>query len=163
MHLHSRSLRLRPLQPTDLDRVAEIERAVFSDAWSRESLAELVALEHVHAWVLETDPVGTGEAAPAIAGYAVLSLVADEGELLNLAVSPELRGGGGGRALLDEVVRQVRSRGGRRVVLEVRRSNRAALDLYRRAGFRVVGARPGYYRAPTEDALVLCLELAASA
>lgn len=156
-------LRLRPLRPTDLDRVAEIERASFTDAWSRESFAELVALEHVHAWVLETGPVCTGKAGPTVAGYAVLSLVAGEGELLNLAVSPELRGEGGGRALLEEVVRHLRSRGGRRLVLEVRRSNLAALALYRRAGFRVVGVRPGYYRAPTEDALVLCLELAASA
>ncbi len=138
---------IRPARSTDAARCLPIERASFSDPWSEAGFLE--ALEA---------PVGFGLVAERnreILGYVVGRAVAGEGEILNLAVAPEARRAGVGRALLDAALELLARRGSREVYLEVRVSNLAARRLYEAAGFRVVGVRPRYYRRPLEDALVL--------
>ncbi len=88
--------------------------------------------------------------------------VAGEAELGNLAVARGWRRRGVGRRMLDWALARARERGARRIFLEVRLSNRAAQALYERRGFVQVGLRRRYYRAPTEDARVLCLDLGPS-
>ncbi len=90
-----------------------------------------------------------------VAGFCSLWLVYDEMHINNLAVRPECRRRGLGRALLDYVLKVGVQRGVQRATLEVRRSNRAALALYEEAGFRQAGVRHKYYTAPVEDALIL--------
>jgi len=85
--------------------------------------------------------------------------VAGTGEVLNLAIDPNRRRQGIARALLDEGLEELGSRGATEVFLEVRESNRPAQLLYKDAGFRPVGMRAKYYRNPSEDALVLRLGL----
>jgi ribosomal-protein-alanine N-acetyltransferase len=82
-------------------------------------------------------------------------VVADELHINNLAVRPECRGAGVGRALLESVFRHAVALGARRATLEVRRSNAAAVKLYERLGFSVAAIRRDYYDHPVEDALVL--------
>lgn len=94
-----------------------------------------------------------------IVGYLIGREVGGSGEILNLAVEPAFRRRGIARALLEAGLAALRRRGAGEVFLEVRVSNAAAQALYRQAGFRPVGQRPGYYRSPREDALVLRLEL----
>jgi len=94
-----------------------------------------------------------------VAGYAFASIVADEGEILNLAVEPGVRRHGLGRLLLEAVLDLCRREGAATVYLEVRASNAAALHLYERAGFHSVSTRRGYYRNPTENALTMTLRL----
>lgn len=80
------------------------------------------------------------------------------GHLISIAVHPEFRGRGIGRRLMEECLARLRSKGVKRVRLEVRVSNRRAIELYRKLGFRVEDLLPNYYR-DGEDAYLMVLEL----
>ncbi|MEL6793305.1 MAG: ribosomal protein S18-alanine N-acetyltransferase, partial [Pseudomonadota bacterium] len=82
----------------------------------------------------------------AACGFALISLAADEAELLTIAVGSERRGRGIGAALLRETENAARESGAARLFLEVAADNAAALALYRKAGFDETGRRPAYYR-----------------
>jgi ribosomal-protein-alanine N-acetyltransferase len=87
-----------------------------------------------------------------VAGFLVARRVApDEGEVLNLAVSPEFRRKGIARALFQAAHTQLSGT----IFLEVRESNLAALALYKSLGFKEVSRRPGYYHSPLETAIVM--------
>ena len=90
-----------------------------------------------------------------VAGYAMAHHAADEAEILNLGVATAHRRRGVGRALVARLLALLADRGVEAVYLEVRESNNAARRLYQQLGFRDVGRRPGYYRRPLEDAVVL--------
>lgn len=82
---------------------------------------------------------------PEVAGFTLLRLVADEAELLLIAVDPERRGGGIGLALLDRALATAATYGAVRIHLEVRADNRAAQALYAKRDFICVGSRKAYY------------------
>ena len=90
-----------------------------------------------------------------VVGYVVALDAADEGEILNVAVAPDVRRGGIGRALVQAVIAALAERGVRQIYLEVRESNAGARVMYGALGFQEVGRRRGYYRRPVEDAIVL--------
>ena len=92
-----------------------------------------------------------------LAGFIVARLIADELHVNNVAVRPEFRGRGLGSMLLQTTLQQGRLRNAKIAQLEVRANNTAAQSLYQRCGFEVVGRRKNYYRAPTEDALLMSL------
>ena len=141
----------RPMRREDLERVVEIEQAAFSHPWSR----DLIAHEMSHEWstiLLAVEPAAGGEA---VLGLVVFWLVHDEVHVLNVAVAPEARRRGTARALMREVERRGLDRGARLATLEVRRSNQAAIELYRSLGYREVGVRPRYYAEEGEDAIVM--------
>ena len=95
-------------------------------------------------------------------GFILLRVVADEAEVLTLAVRPAARRRGVGARLVEEGGRLAAARGATRLFLEVAADNDAALALYRRAGFTDAGRRPGYYARPEggrQDALILALNL----
>ena len=150
---------IRLAEEGDLDRIAAIERACFSDPWTRESLATARSLPHIRFLVAESAG-GAGDGDGAVAGYVVALVMGDEGEIADLAVDPAWRRQGVAGSLLDRIERDLAASGARALFLEVRESNRAALALYRARGFEPVGRRRGYYRRPTEDALVLRRDLA---
>ena len=97
-----------------------------------------------------------------ILGYAVSWTVAGESHLLNLAVRPDRRGTGVGRALLRECIRRGAGAGASRIHLEVRAGNEEAQRLYRSEGFEFLGVRKGYYTDTGEDAVLLAREIRAS-
>ncbi len=144
---------LRELVVGDLDRVAAIERDTFADPWSRKSFAGMLGQAHIIAIAAVDDR-------DALVGYAMGSVAADEGEVLNIAVAKGARGAGIGRRLLDGLLARLRKAGAESFYLEVRRSNEPAIALYRSAGFRPLGVRPAYYTSPREDALTMALESA---
>ena len=92
-----------------------------------------------------------------IVGFAAFSAImtvgAGESTLENMAVAIPWQRQGIGRRLLAAGLLWCRAHASGMMFLEVRKSNRAAVALYERAGFSVVGSRPGYYRDPVEDAL----------
>jgi ribosomal-protein-alanine acetyltransferase len=144
--------RIRSAVPADAVGLVAIERRAFSDPWSEASFREALTSPWTFGLVAE----GAG----GVTGYLIGREVAGTGEVLNLAVAPELRRRGIGGALLEAGLIALKRRRVEEVFLEVRESNRSALALYQAYGFRPVGQRAAYYRNPKEDALVLRLELA---
>jgi|SRR6185503_14183568 len=104
-------------------------------------------------WVVRLEP----DAEPA--GFALAWHAADEVHLLDLAVDPGARRRGVGRKLVGAVLGYARDASARLVLLEVRRSNDAAIALYRSAGFSENGVRRGYYSDNGEDAVEMSIEL----
>ena len=117
--------------------------------WSPESLMEGASAGA--AWVAESNGQEIG--------FLIGRDVADDFEILNLAVAPASRRYGIARQLMSEALQHAHKTGAQRAYLEVRGSNEGALALYRRFGFRECGRRPRYYQYPVEDAVVLVLEL----
>ena len=93
----------------------------------------------------------------AVIGFVALRLVADTCEILNVAVDPAYTRQGIGKALLQQAITWVTTRGARYVTLEVGRANLPAQRLYQQAGFKQIGERKKFY-SEQEDALILGLE-----
>lgn len=139
----------RLLSDADLDDVVNIEKASFSNPWTREMyLRELQNPDVSFLYVLR-------EPAHGIVAFCSFWLILDEIHINNLAVRGDFRGRGVGTALLEFVMQAGANRGAERATLEVRRSNEPARRLYERLGFEVAATRPNYYVSPTEDALIL--------
>ena len=124
-----------------------MEALVFSDAWSEKSLVATLCSPFTLAMVA----VSGNEAV----GYLLASLIAPEGELLRIAVHPAHRKKGIGARLMDAFLSEASVRGCDTLFLEVRAENAPAIALYRRFGFADFGLRKGYYRDPTDDALLM--------
>lgn len=118
----------------------------FSDPWSANDFVECLS-----AGV----PLLVAVSGADVAGYIVARAVADEGEILNLAVSERFQRRGVGRALALAALSTLGARGAKTVYLEVRESNGAARRLYQGLGFEILARRGKYYRRPEEAALVL--------
>jgi ribosomal-protein-alanine N-acetyltransferase len=86
-----------------------------------------------------------------VAGFLVSRPIADEREILNVAVAPEFRR----RSIASALVRHELGTVGKAWFLEVRESNEAAVRLYKSFGFNVVGKRSEYYQTPPESAIVM--------
>jgi ribosomal-protein-alanine N-acetyltransferase len=147
-----------PLGALDLDRAAALHAESFTPlgerVWTRQDLAELVALPGVAGLLLQVDGRD--------AGLAVCQVAADEAELLTLAVRPAHRRQGGARRLLAAVIDHVRKGGARALFLEVGVDNPVARRLYESLGFRAVGERRAYYQrgqGPPADGIVMRLTL----
>ncbi len=141
-----------PMRREDIDAVVAIESRIYPFPWTQGNFSDSLNAGY-SAWLMREG--GT------LTGYALMMLVADEVQLLNIGVVPERQGRGLGAELLDHLCLVARRHGATRMFLEVRPSNLAALALYRRHGFAEVGVRRGYYPAQVgrEDALVLAVEL----
>lgn len=98
--------------------------------------------------------VGVGAAAR-VGGFLVARVIAGEAELLNMAVDAKDRRKGLGSKLLAEAAKAAAAQQAKRMYLEVRESNQAAISFYQRHGFGKNGQRTGYYQNPTENALVM--------
>lgn len=139
---------MRRMTLDDVDAVLAIEQAVQAYPWTRGNFSDALA----HCYLCRVD-----ETAGEIRGYAILMPAVDEAELLNIGVAAAQQRKGLGRAMLLEMLDMARANKLRRVFLEVRPSNAAAIALYRSAGFSEVGVRRGYYQNAngSEDALVM--------
>jgi len=136
----------------DLDGIVALEASSFTNPWPREMLArELAESAASRLYVLRT-------ADRAVAAFCSCWLIVDEFHINTIAVDPAIRRHGLATRLIRHVIAEAVQGGARRATLEVRRSNTAAIALYRRLGFAVCAVRPGYYSAPDEDALILWRE-----
>jgi ribosomal-protein-alanine N-acetyltransferase len=126
--------------------VAEMEKLCFSEPWSEKSLGILTGDGAVGFVALEDGQV---------TAYVGMMLVLDEGQITNVATHPDYRRKGYAEAVLDRLIAYSQAAGVSEIFLEVRRSNNAAIKLYEKMGFETVGMRKGFYRAPTEDAILM--------
>jgi [ribosomal protein S18]-alanine N-acetyltransferase len=135
----------------DLAAVEAIARDSFTDAFSAK---EELARPWSRLWIARA-----GDRRGAAAGFLVAWHVADELHVLNVATTPPMRRRGVARALMDEALAYSAREKIRIVLLEVRRSNRAAIKLYRAFRFTALGVRPAYYSDNGEDAIEMILAL----
>jgi len=145
---------LRDMRREDLPAVLDIERRSFAQPWSRAFFEKELATPFARLVVAVEEAVPR----PQVIGYTCRWRVTDEVHLLNVAVHPERRGLGHGRALVGAVVAEAEVARTRVVYLEVRAGNVIARRLYRQLGFRDLGVRRGYY-GPGQDAIVMELRL----
>jgi [ribosomal protein S18]-alanine N-acetyltransferase len=152
-------LYVEELQIADADSLVEIHAQGFARPWSADDFASLVADRHVTALGLRRQ---SAFGLSRLIAFVLVRSVADEGEILTIAVRSTQRGRGHGRRLMEEVLRKLyRERIGS-CFLEVDSDNAAAVALYRSLGFERVGERKGYYDrvgAPAGAALVMRLRL----
>ncbi|QBM18042.1 hypothetical protein MARI_21660 [Marinobacter sp. JH2] len=142
---------IRRLTPSDLPRVMELERLGHSHPWTEGIFRDCFKDSYrVWAYVSEKELVG----------YTIISYQFDEAHLLNVCVHPTVRGMGVGRKLLQHAIAVAVEDDLACMILEVRKSNRAATLLYRSEGFKQIGVRPKYYPGPSggEDARVMELQ-----
>ncbi|MBR1865643.1 MAG: ribosomal protein S18-alanine N-acetyltransferase [Lachnospiraceae bacterium] len=142
-------MELIPLQPEHCEAVAAIAKDSLPEHWSLEGIQDVLRYDSNIYYVARCQSDGN------IAGFAGIMIIADEAELLNIAVQEEYRKKGIGGRLLEKMITEAGRHGARRLLLEVRISNERAISLYRNRGFVKLGERKDYYRAPTEDALVM--------
>ena len=140
---------IRAWKYEDVAAVAELEKECFRDPWSYQMLAETFMTGRFESVLCEEN----GE----VAGYGGAIFGVEAADIANIAVRESYRGKGIGKKLVNALVKKLYARGVRRIFLEVRVSNAAAMALYLRCGFVGVAVRPRYY-GDGEDALVMQLE-----
>ena len=142
---------IAPASADDTEQVASAEKICFADPWQDADIAYALSGGCYDGVTARID--GT------LAGYGFMLTVADEATLANIAVLPEFRKRGIGRAMALRLLDTCRERGAAVCFLEVRQSNLAARKLYADIGFDEISVRKGYYHNPTEDAVIMKKEL----
>ncbi|MBQ2801775.1 MAG: ribosomal protein S18-alanine N-acetyltransferase [Lachnospiraceae bacterium] len=138
---------IRNMQESDLTQVEAIEKANFSIPWSLESFRESMELEHTIYLVAEED----GN----IMGYCGMYRVFNEGEIVNVAVAEAYRRKQVASKLLEQLFIHGNELQVDNFFLEVRESNEAAIQLYKKLGFIEAGIRKNFYEKPRENAIFM--------
>ena len=139
---------VKGLEETDLPRIADLELAIFPDAWSLPALQESLR-QKSRTWFGGIWLEGV------LIGYVIFYYVLDEGEIARIAVDPAYRRKGAAARLLHAAEDFCEEKGIDRLMLEVRKSNVPAISFYREYGFAEDGIRKNYYKNPLEDAVLM--------
>lgn len=140
-----------PMESRHSHAIHTIEALCFSQPWSE--AAVLGELDNPLACFLVVEQEGK------VVAYGGMHCVAPEAYVANIAVHPDYRGRGLGKAVTCALIKTAAKREMSSISLEVRQSNAAAIGLYKSLGFVAVGKRPGFYEYPKEDALIMTCSL----
>lgn len=144
-------MKLRAWKYEDILRISEMEQECFPlEPWNFKMLASSFDTENFYGVLAEDN----GE----IVGYGGITVAADSADIDNVAVAEAFRNSGIGSKLISELLRIAKSKGVKKVFLEVRVSNSVAMSLYLKNGFKGTYARTRYY-SDGEDCLVMVKEL----
>lgn len=144
-------LHLRLLNEADIPAVMLLERSAHAYPWRQSSFEDCLKGRQ-KCWLAETQG--------SLVGLVVVSHGGGDAELLNISVAPSFQNKGIGRSLLEQAVASLEGKADM-LFLEVRVSNRKAIELYSKEGFFEIGQRKNYYPAPNgrEDALLMARQL----
>lgn len=131
--------------------ILEIEKKSFISPWSLPQFLHELTNPSSYMWGLIDEE--------RVIGYICFWIVRDEIHIMNIAIHPDMRGKGMARLLLDKLIKLAINKNISSIWLEVRPSNRIAINLYERLGFKKVGIRKGYYSDTHEDAIIMALDL----
>jgi ribosomal-protein-alanine N-acetyltransferase len=152
-------LRIERMTIADLDEVMTIENSSFSSPWSRNYFVQEIEKNPLSLpFLLRKNEMG----AFSIIGFCVCWIIRDELHINNVAVRPSYRKRGYGEMLMRTALQFGLLQSCKKATLEVRVSNKGAIRLYEKLGFRIIGEAPNYYDDNSEDAFILFKELAAS-
>ena len=138
---------IRFAKEDDLSAIAEIEKECFSSPWSLNALKDFFVCDYSRIVVALCDDE--------IAGYVTFSVICDEVQISNVAVSKRFRRLHIGTLIIDKLIMTGREINCAVAFLEVRKSNLPAIELYKKCGFFVVGERKNFYSSPTENAILM--------
>ncbi len=138
---------IRSMIESDLEQVMHLEKELFSNPWSEDSMR--ADITNNTGWVMVDGDT--------VLGYLCSYKVLDECQIANIAISPDQQRKGLASRFLDWLIAREHALGSRYFFLEVRESNTAARRLYEKHGFLIVGVRKKYYIRPDEDAIVMML------
>ena len=142
---------IQKMNAAHVPQIAQLEKLCFSDPWSKNSIASELN-SRLSDWLVVTE----GEQ---VVAYVGSQTVIDSSDMMNIAVHPDFRRRGIAEMLVAALEEQLRQRGSKMLLLEVRDSNVPAIALYEKLGFHQAGLRKNYYRNPKEDARILRKEL----
>jgi len=142
------------MREEDLAEVCAIENSSFPNPWQENTFRG-----EIHNQNISFPLVVVHSLNKKIIGYIIFWRLFEDVQINNIAVHPDFRRLGIGRAVLEGVIEQMRKEGAKNITLEVRPSNIGALTLYKKLGFRPLSIRKAYYSHPDEDAIVLSLRL----
>ena len=149
------AIRIEPMAGRHIDGVMVIDRACYSRPWGAATWrSELAADDRRHLVAISDDRV--------VAHAGTLRLL-DELHVTTVATDPDHRGKGAATRLLLDLLRAGAAAGAASATLEVRAADRGTQRMYGRLGFAPTGVRPGYYSAPTDDAVIMWLDDLSSA
>jgi ribosomal-protein-alanine N-acetyltransferase len=142
---------IRSMAARDIDQVLALEKSIPEvPHWGFSAYKQRLS-ENGAGFIAESD----GH----LLGFSIAKQVVNVCELESIAVTPEARGQGGGKALFHAVVEWAQLRSAVRLELEVRASNHRAIRFYDRMGMRREGLRRQYYSFPEEDAVLMGMPL----
>jgi len=145
---------IRRMKEEDVPTVRAIETMSFSNPWSEDTFRGEIQNTPVSFPLVVVRRPGDE-----VVGYVVYWQIRDDVQVNNIAVHPACRGLGLGEAVMRFAIAKVRAAGAEFITLEVRQSNTAAVTLYKKLGFEILGTRKNYYSRPDEDACVMGLVL----
>ena len=151
-------VRIRKVRKGDIDRIIDIERSwQHLSHWSIDSYYRLLNDDtFTSSFVAEIDDQ---DSRSRIVGFVIFHIAADVSEIYNIAVERSHARSGIGKQLMGAAIQESGRRNAAKVVLEVRKSNHAAINFYLKFNFIVVGERKNYYSNPVEDAYVMELKV----
>lgn len=145
---------IRTMTNADLDNVIAVEMRAYPHPWTLGIFRDCLRIGY-NAWVMTLD----GD----VIGYGIVMLSPGEAHILNICIDPGYQRKGLGRHLLNHLVKKSNQTDVDMILLEVRRSNESAQQLYQSEGFHELGVRRAYYPAANngrEDAIILAKYLA---
>jgi ribosomal-protein-alanine N-acetyltransferase len=148
---------LEVITPQNLNRILTIDRLAFKLAWSRALFLEELSCESAFGYAVRCNQP---DQSLTIIAYAFWRMVLTELHIIRIAVAPDYRSRGVASWLIEQCFKLAQQKKDfDSVYIEVRPSNNAAIALYRKLGFYVIGTRPNYYPESNEDALVMKKQL----
>lgn len=144
---------VRTMTTSDLQDVIAVEKRAYPHPWTLGIFRDCLRIGY-NAWVMTLDD--------AVIGYGIVMLSPGEAHILNICIDPDYQRKGLGRYLLNHLVKKSNQTDVDMILLEVRRSNEHAQQLYLSEGFHELGVRKAYYPADNgrEDAIILAKYLA---
>ena len=138
------------MEEEDIPAILEIENVSFQNPWRASTFSGEIANRGIsYPYVI------VHRNFERIIGYIIYWKIQEEVQICNFAIHPDYRKKGIGEAVMRSVIKAIQRDGGVYVFLEVRPSNLAARNLYKKLGFKILGTRKDYYHTPLEDALIM--------
>lgn len=139
---------LRAIEQSDIVQIVQLDNEVNPSPWDEKTLSDLIKAGY-KGWVIVEEKN--------VLGFCLISLSADECQIVNLAVKPNRQQQGLGTQLMEQAVKYAVEQGAKKNFLEVRKSNTNAQQLYKKLGFTPIAIRKDYYKTKDghEDAIIM--------
>jgi [ribosomal protein S18]-alanine N-acetyltransferase len=148
------AIRIRGMAEADIPAVSWLDEQSFSLPWPKRAFENEFSNPMARCWVVDLYK----EQEPTLAAAMVMWMILDEAHIATIACDDRFRRRGIGKVLLAHAMICAHEEGAVQSFLEARRSNEAALALYRSCGFYIAGVRKNYYSDNQEDALLMSLD-----